>query len=71
MNTIRLNRREINRIHELFGLLNESGDYGSVVLVNPSVDSNGIGELLTATFVITHNEIEGEFTVTISDESTW
>lgn len=69
MNTIRLNRRELNRIGTIFDELYETGDYGSVVLA--SQGDNGIGSVLTATFVITHNDIEGEFTVTISDESDW
>ena len=67
--TIRLNQREVNRLKELFDILNESKDYGSVVLDQYS--DNAIGSVLTATFVIEHKEIDGEFTVTITDESHW
>lgn len=66
--TIRLNRREVDKLHELFNQLN-TGEWGSVVL--HSENSSGIGSILTATFAITHNDIDGEFTVTISDESNW
>ena len=69
MDTIRLNRRELTRISAIFDELYENLDHGSVVLA--SQGDNGIGSVLTATFVITHNDIEGEFTVTISDESDW
>lgn len=68
-NTIRLNRREVDRLKELFDLLNQSKDYGSVVLDQHS--ENGIGSVLTATFVIEHKEVDGEFTVTITDENNW
>ena len=68
-NTITLNQREVNRLKELFDLLNESEGYGSVTL-DQHADS-GIGSVLTATFIVTHREIEGEFTVTITDESNW
>lgn len=69
MKTIRLCRREIDRIKELFDELHETGDFGSVVLAQHG--DNGIGTVLTATFVVTHKDVEGEFTVTISDEDNW
>ena len=69
MNNVSLNRREVKRLNELFDLLNDSGDYGSVKL--EQFNESGIGSVLTATFVITHKDIDGEFTVTISDESNW
>ncbi len=69
MNNIRLNQREVNRLKELFDLLNELKDYGSVTLNQDN--ESGIGSVLTATFAITHKDIDGEFTVTISDESNW
>lgn len=68
-NTIRLNRREVDRLKELFDLLNQSKDFGSVVLDQHS--ENEIGSVLTATFAIEHKEVDGEFTVTISDELDW
>jgi len=68
-NTVRLNRREVEHLYELFNKLHESGDHGSVVLCEES--GSGIGAVLTATFVITHMGVEGEFTCTISDESNW
>lgn len=67
--TIRLNHREVNRLKELFDILNESREYGSVTLDQYS--QNEIGTVLTATFVVTHKDIDGEFTVTITDESHW
>lgn len=69
MKTINLNRREVDRLKELFDLLHETGNFGSVVLAQQG--DNGIGTVLTATFVVTHKEVEGEFTVTISDEDNW
>ncbi len=69
MITIRLNRRELDRIKELFDNLHETGDFGSVVLDQHG--DNGIGNVLTATFVVTHKDVDGEFTVTISDEDNW
>ena len=68
-NTIRLNRREVDRLKELFDLLNQSKDFGSVVL--NQYGENEIGSLLTATFVIEHKEVDGQFTVTITDENDW
>ena len=66
MNTIRLNRRELNRILELFNLFNDSGEYGYVELMQES--DSGIGSLLTAKFNIEHKEVDGEFTVIITDK---
>jgi len=68
-NTITLNQHEVNRLKELFDLLNESKDYGSVTL--DQYGDNGIGSVLTATFIVTHREIDGEFTVTITEENSW
>lgn len=68
MNIIRLSRRELEKIYTLFNKMNESEDYGSVTLEQTS---ESIGSLLTATFYVTHKEVEGEFTVTITDESDW
>ncbi len=66
---IRLNRRELDRIQELFTLFNESGDYGYVELVQES--DSGIGSVLTAKFNIEHKEVDGEFTVIITDVEHW
>ena len=49
--------------------MNESDDYGSVVIAQ--TNANEIGSELIATFYVTHKETEGEFTVTITDESDW
>jgi hypothetical protein len=67
--TIHLNRAEINRLQELMDTLYKDKKWGSVVL-DVSGD-NGIGSVLTATFIIQHDGIDGEFTVTISDERDW
>ena len=69
MNTIRLNRRELNRILELFTLFNESGEYGYVELMQES--GSGIGSVLNAKFYIKHKDVDGEFTVVITDEEQW
>jgi len=69
MNKITLSAREIEKIHQLFNKMNESSDYGSVTLTTEG--GNGIGSVLTATFIVTHKDVEGEFTVTITDESDW
>ena len=69
MNTIRLNRRELNRILELLNLFNDTGEYGYVELTQES--GSGIGSLLTAKFNIEHKEVDGEFTVVITDEEHW
>ena len=69
MNTIRLNRRELNRILELLNLFNDTGDYSYVELMQES--DSGIGSVLTAKFNIEHKEVDGEFTVVITDEEHW
>jgi hypothetical protein len=69
MNTIRLNRRELNRILELLNLFNDTGDYGYVELMQES--DSGIGSVLTAKFIIEHKEVNGEFTVVITDVEHW
>ena len=69
MNTVRLNRRELNRILELLNLFNDTGDYGCVELVQES--DSGIGSVLTAKFNIEHKEVDGEFSVVITDVEHW
>jgi len=69
MNTIRLNRRELNRVLELLNLFNDTGDYGYVELVQES--DSGIGSVLTAKFNIQHKDVDGEFTVIITDVEHW
>jgi hypothetical protein len=66
---IRLNEREIDRVHDLFHRMNTAGNFGSVVL---TVDGETeIGSRLKATFYIEHEDVDGDFTVTITDESDW
>jgi len=67
--TIHLNRAEINRLQELMDTLYKDKKWGNVVLGVQG--DNGIGSVLTATFIIQHDGIDGEFTVTISDEGNW
>ena len=67
--TIRMNKRELYRLVELFDSFNQQKEYGSVTLTQHG--DNGIGQVLTATFVIEHKDVEGEFTVTITDEENW
>jgi hypothetical protein len=69
MNKITLSAREIDKLYQLFIKMNESNEYGNVTLA--SEGDNGIGGVLTATFCVTHKDVEGEFTVTITDESDW
>jgi len=69
MNTISLNRREMEKLWELFNTLQPDKSWGSVTLAQQG--NSGIGTVLTATFVVQHREVDGEFTVTISDESNW
>ena len=69
MNTVRLNRRELNRVLELLNLFNDTGEYGYVELIQES--DNGIGSVLTAKFNIEHKEVDGEFTVVITDVEHW
>lgn len=70
MNTIRLCRREVRRISELFDTIHQTGDVGFVTLTQDAEDS-GIGYELRATFQITHRDTDGEFTVTITDHRDW
>ncbi len=70
-NTISLNRRELTRIYELFNTLNVMPSEYDRVTITQGSHSSGIGSILNATFTITHKEVDGEFTVTISDESHW
>lgn len=69
MNTIRLNRRELDRIRELLALFNEFGEYGYVELVQES--DSGIGSILSAKFNIEHKKVDGEFSVVITSEEHW
>lgn len=69
MNKIRLNARELKKIYDLFEKMNESSEYGTIEL--EQTDSNEIGSVLLATMYVTHKDVEGNFTVTISDESDW
>ena len=68
MNTIRLTAKELQQVYDLFNKMNE-GDYGTIELKQSK--GNGIGTILTATMYVTHNEVEGNFTVTITDEMEW
>lgn len=70
MNTVRLCRREVRRISELFDTIHQTGDVGFVTLTQDAEDS-GIGYELRATFQITHRDTDGEFTVTITDHRDW
>lgn len=67
--TIRMNKRELHRLVELFDRFNQQKEFGSVTLAQ--YGDNGIGQVLTATFVIEHKDVDGEFTVTITDEENW
>lgn len=67
--TIRMNKRELHRLVELFDRFNQQKEFGSVTLAQHG--DNGIGQVLTATFVIEHKDVDGEFTVTITDEENW
>jgi hypothetical protein len=53
----------------MFQKMNESSDYGSITL--ESSDENEIGSVLKATMYVTHKDVEGDFTVTITDENDW
>lgn len=66
---INLNRREVERLYEIFNKLHETGDFGCVVLEQQN--DSGIGSILNATFQVTHKDIEGDLTVCITDESEW
>lgn len=69
MNKITLNAGELEKIYTLFNQMNESGEYGTVTLERS--DNTGIGSVLTATMYVTHREVEGDFTVTITGEKDW
>ena len=69
MNKITLNARELQKVYDLFNKMNESSDYGTIELEQSG--DNGIGTVLKATMYVTHREVEGDFTVTITDESDW
>lgn len=72
MNTITLNVRELQDVMDMFNKINEptlSTEFESITL-EQSGDS-GIGSILKATMNIRHKDVEGEFTVTITDESNW
>ena len=69
MNKIVLNSEAVERLYKLFNTLNESKDFGHVAL--ESEGNNGIGDVITATFYVTHKEVKGEFKVTIIDENDW
>ena len=68
MSKIRLTARELQKVYDLFNKMNE-GEYSTIEL--KQTKGNGIGTILKATMYVTHNEVEGEFTVTISDEMEW
>ena len=70
MNTIRLCKREIERIKELFDTIHTTGNVGFVTLTQDAEDS-GIGYELRATFQITHKNTDGDFVVTITDHRDW
>ena len=70
MNTIRLCRREIERIKELFDTIHTTGNVGFVTLTQHDEES-GIGYELRATFQITHKNTDGDFVVTITDHRDW
>ena len=70
MNKITLNARELQKIYDLFNKMADSKDFETIEL-EQSNTGNGIGLVLKATMYVTHQEVEGEFTVTISDEMEW
>ena len=69
MNKITLNARELQKIYDLFNKMADSKDFETIELEQS--DGAGIGTILKATMYVTHQEVEGEFTVTISDEMDW
>lgn len=72
MNKITLNVRELKDIMDLFNKINEptwSPEYESIILEQSG--ESGIGSILKATMYINHKDVEGEFTVTITDEGNW
>jgi len=70
MNIIRLRKRELNRIKELFDTIHTTGDVGFVTLTQHDEES-GIGYELRATFQITHKDTVGDFVITITDHRDW
>jgi len=70
MNIIRLRKRELNRIKELFDTIHTTGDVGFVTLTQHDEES-GIGYELKASFQITHKDNVGDFVVTITDHKDW
>lgn len=71
MNEITLNRRELERLLELYNKLYSCNTDQYKTLRLASYNDSGIGSVLTATFVTSVVGIDGEFTVTITDESHW
>lgn len=69
MNKIRLTAKEVQKVYDFFQKMNESSDYGYIEL--EQTEGDGIGSILKATMYVTHNEVEGEFTVTITDQMEW
>jgi hypothetical protein len=69
MTKIQLNRKEIQKLSELFDKMNECDSYGTVTLTQEG--DNGIGTTLKATFYVTHKDVEGEFTIDITTEEDW
>ena len=68
MSKIRLTARELQKVYDLFNKMNE-GEYSSIELKTSK--GNGIGSILKATMYVTHRDVEGDFTVTITDEMEW
>lgn len=69
MNKITLNAREIEEVYQFFNNMNESSDYGTITLEQS--ENTGIGCTLKATVYVTHKDVEGDFTVSITDENDW
>jgi len=69
MSKITLNQTELNKVYNFFSEMNESAEYGSVTLER--TNECEIGSVLTATMYVTHRGVEGDFTVTITDEVNW
>jgi Ca2+-binding EF-hand superfamily protein len=61
MSKLTLTPKEIKKLYEMFNTLHETEDYGTIEL-NELDDST-----ITATFSVTHREVEGEFTVILSE----
>lgn len=68
MSKIVLTKRELKEVFELFEKMHET-DYATVTLER--ANECEIGSNLTATIYITHKDVEGNFTVTITDETDW